>query len=200
MRQATAGALTGEPTAAVPTPLAAPEAGAAACRDFYAKLTSGVTVVTTQGPDGPAGSTASAVTSLSADPPLLVVCLGTGSRTLAAIEARGRFAVNLLRHSQRARAELFADPRAGSAERFASVRHQQVLAVPVLEDGLGWSVCLTEDLRRYGDHCLVVGRLAAVSTAAGRPLLWHQRSFHALADRGATRTARPDHRPPMEDA
>lgn len=197
MRQVTAGALPGELPA--PTPLTAPEVGETACRDYYARLASGVTVVTAHSPVGPVGSTASAVTSLSADPPLLLVCLGTGSRTLAVIEAQGRFAVNLLRESQRARAELFADPRAGSAERFAEVDHRRVLSVPVLEDTLGWSVCLTEDIRRYGDHCLVVGRIAALRTAAGRPLLWHDRSFHTLADQGVALSARPDQRPPLEE-
>ncbi|HET6357779.1 flavin reductase family protein [Streptomyces sp.] len=192
MRQVTAGAPPGKPDA--PVPLATPEVSGTACRDFYARLASGVTVVTVQSPEGPAGSTASAVTSISADPPLLVVCMGTGSRTLAVIKTQGRFAVNLLGQSQRARAEIFADPGVGSAERFAGVDHRRVLAVPVLEDTLGWSVCLTEDIRRYGDHCLVVGRIAAAHTAAGQPLLWHDRSFHTLADGGVALTAAPDHR------
>ncbi|MCS0638371.1 flavin reductase family protein [Streptomyces sp. LP05-1] len=220
MRQVTAGAPPGEPPRATDAPgppgtVAGTEepgapradraadgdgdaAGRAAPRDFYARLASGVTVITAQGQDGPAGSTASAVTSLSADPPLLLVCLGTASRTLTVIEERGRFAVNLLAESQRARAELFADPRAGSAERFAGTDHRRVLAVPVLTDALGWSVCVAEDIRRYGDHCLVVGRIAAAHTAAGRPLLWHDRSFHHLAGRGAARTAPAGARPPLE--
>ncbi|MEV7863153.1 flavin reductase family protein [Streptomyces hirsutus] len=198
MRQATAGPPPGEPHALASVPLTLPEAGQAACRDFYSRLASGVTVVTTRGPDGPVGSTASAVTSLSADPPLLLVCLGTGSRTLAAIEEQGRFAVNLLRQSQRTRAELFADPRAGAAERFAEVDHGTELTVPVLDDTLGWSVCLTEDVRGYGDHCLVVGRIAAVRSAEGRPLLWHDRSFHALADQNVLISAGTDQRPSPE--
>ncbi|GGY01238.1 flavin reductase family protein [Streptomyces djakartensis] len=198
MRQVTTGAPLGDRDDS--DPFTTPQAGEEACLDFYARLASGVTVVTVQGPDGPAGSTVSAVTSLSADPPLLLVCMGTGSRTLSVIETRGRFAVNLLPQSQRARAKLFADPRVGSAERFAGVDHRRVLAVPVLEDTLGWSVCLTEDIRRYGDHCLVVGRIAAVRTAAGRPLLWHGRSFHTLADEGVPLSVAPDHRPPLEEA
>ncbi|MFF3767038.1 flavin reductase family protein [Streptomyces sp. NPDC001922] len=202
MRQATAGAPPGEPDAPTPSDasdaLAVPGVGEASCRDFYARLASGVTVVTAQGPDGPAGSTVSAVTSLSADPPLLLVCLGTGSRTLAVIQEQGWFAVNLLAASQRARAELFADPRAGAAERFAGTGHHQVLGVPVLADTLGWSVCSVEDLRRYGDHGLLVGRIAAAHTAPGAPLLWHDRSFHTLEGRGVPRSAPPAPRPPLE--
>lgn len=111
MRQVTIGAPCGDRDGSAP--FTAPHVGEEACLDFYARLASGVTVVTAQGPDGPAGSTVSAVTSLSADPPLLLACMGTGSRTLSVIGERGRFAVNLLPQSQRARAKLFADP--GSA-------------------------------------------------------------------------------------
>ncbi|GAA3485999.1 flavin reductase family protein [Streptomyces cremeus] len=160
-----------------PSSVAAPELD---CRAFYARMAGGVTVVTAQGPAGPAGSTVSAVTSLSADPPLLLICLGNASRTLAVVEASGRFAVNLLAESQRARAELFADPAVGAAERFAATGHRRELAVPVLADTLGWAVCLVEDVRRYGDHSLVVGRIAAAHTAVGRPLLWHDRAFASL--------------------
>ncbi|MGI5404922.1 flavin reductase family protein [Streptomyces sp. CA-135486] len=199
MRQVIAGASRGEADAA--TPLDEPGAHASDCLDFYAKLASCVSVVTAQGRGGPVGSTVSAVTSLSAAPPLLLVCLGTGSRTLAVIKAQGRFAVNLLHQSQQERAKLFANPQVGSAERFAHQAHRQVLAVPVLEDALAWSVCLSEDIRRYGDHCLVVGRIAAVRTGSGQPLLWHDRRFRTLAEPDRTVPAdwaTPETQPSLE--
>ncbi|MEW1642928.1 MULTISPECIES: flavin reductase family protein [unclassified Streptomyces] len=154
------------------------------CLRLYAKLASGVTVVTTRGGTGPTGMTVSSLTSLSARPPLLLACLRNGSPTLSAIGGQGVFAVNLLRDSQVARATRFADPAAPPAERFREVPLRPVLGAPVFGDALAWSVCLVEDIRRYGDHSAVVGRVAAVRVAAGRPLLWHDRRFGSLSGAG----------------
>ncbi|MET9159614.1 flavin reductase family protein [Streptomyces parvulus] len=159
-----------------------PGPDATRCLALYAKLAAGVTVVTARGPDGPLGMTVSAVTSLSARPPLLLACLRDGSRTLAAVRAGRAFAVHLLRAEQQDLAGRFASPAATAAERFAGTDTRQVLGVPVLAGSLAWSVCLTEDVRRYGDHHLVVGRVAAVHVGAGRPLLWHDRRFGTLTD------------------
>lgn len=154
------------------------------CLRLYAKLAAGVTVITTQGGAGPAGMTVSSLTSLSARPPLLLACLRNGSHTLSAIRGRRVFAVNLLRDNQSSRAARFADPAASSAERFRGIPLRPVLGAPVFGDALGWSVCLVEDIRRYGDHSAVVGRVAAVQVASGRPLLWHDRRFGSLSGAG----------------
>ncbi|MEU4051165.1 flavin reductase family protein [Streptomyces olivaceus] len=170
--------------AAAPPPVEAlheePGPDGARCLGLYAKLAAGVAVVTARGDDGPLGMTVSAVTSLSARPPLLLACLRDGSRTLAAVRARRTFAVHLLREEQQDLAGRFASPTTTAAERFAGTDTRQILGVPVLAGSLAWSVCLTEDVRRYGDHHLVVGRVAAVHVGAGRPLLWHDRRFGSL--------------------
>jgi flavin reductase (DIM6/NTAB) family NADH-FMN oxidoreductase RutF len=157
-----------------------PGPDATRCLEMYAKLAAGVTVVTARGEDGPLGMTVSAVTSLSARPPLLLACLRDGSRTLEAIRAGGAFAVHLLRAEQRALAGRFADPRATAAERFAGTDTREVLGVPVFSGALAWSVCLVADVRRYGDHHVAVGRVAAVHVGGGRPLLWHDRRFASV--------------------
>ncbi|MEG3628045.1 flavin reductase family protein [Streptomyces poriticola] len=157
-----------------------PGPGAAGCLALYAKLAAGVTVVTACGDDGPLGMTVSAVTSLSARPPLLLACLRHGSRTLAAVRARRAFAVHLLRDEQQELAARFASPTTPASGRFAGTDLRAVLGVPVLAGTLAWAVCLTEDVRRYGDHQLVVGRVAAVHVGGGRPLLWHDRRFRSL--------------------
>ncbi|GGT18399.1 flavin reductase family protein [Streptomyces purpureus] len=172
---------------AIPSPperlLAEPGPDTARCLGLYAQLVAGVSVVTAQGPAGPTGMTVSALTSLSARPPLLLACLRSGSRTLEVIRAQGAFAVHLLRQEQRERAARFADPAASSAERFAGTPVRAVLGVPVFDDALAWSVCLVEDIRRYGDHHTVVGRVAAVQVGTGAPLLWHNRRFGSVAAR-----------------
>src|ERR1700741_2213166 len=71
-------------------------------RDAMGHFATGVTVVTSVGADGePVGTTANAVSSLSLEPPLVLVCFDLKSETLAAIRAHGAFAVNVLGHRQR---------------------------------------------------------------------------------------------------
>jgi flavin reductase (DIM6/NTAB) family NADH-FMN oxidoreductase RutF len=159
-----------------------PGPGTTRCLHLYAKLAAGVTVVTARGEDGPLGMTVSAVTSLSARPPLLLACLRDGSRTLAAIRAHGAFAVHLLREEQHDLAVRFASPATTASQRFAGTDPRRILGVPVLAGTLAWSVCLLDDVRRYGDHHIVVGRVAAVHVGGGRPLLWHDRRFRSLTE------------------
>src|SRR5215813_11694426 len=85
-----------------------PGLSAAACLRLYRKLAAGVAVVTSYGSDGPVGLTASSLTSVSLRPPILLLCLTSGSRTLSAIRTQRAFAVHLLRDDQDARARSFA--------------------------------------------------------------------------------------------
>jgi flavin reductase (DIM6/NTAB) family NADH-FMN oxidoreductase RutF len=119
---------------------------------------------------------------VSLRPPILLLCLTSGSRTLSAIRAQRAFAVHLLREDQHTRAQTFADPRVPPGSRFADHEYQDVLGVPLLTDALAWSICFVEDVRGYGDHHVVVGRVVAAHVRSGRPLLWHDRSFARLAD------------------
>ena len=71
-------------------------------------LPTGVTVVSANGPDGPAGATANAVCSLSIEPMLMLACLDRGSRTLLAVQAANRFGVSVLHAGQEEIARAFA--------------------------------------------------------------------------------------------
>jgi len=146
--------------------------GRSACLNLYRRLASGVSVVTALGEDGMTGLTASSVTSVSLEPPLLLVSITHGSRTLAAIRARRAFAVHLLRSDQQELAGHFAG-RPGANE----PDHRIVLGAPVLPDALAWSVCLLEAEHEYGDHTLVIGAVAAAQVGIGRPLVWHDRAY-----------------------
>lgn len=86
--------------------------------DFVAAMglaATGVSVVTTDGPAGRFGLTVSAVSSVSAEPPLVLVCINRKSPAMAAVEANGVFAVNLLSAAHRAYAETFSGARARAA-------------------------------------------------------------------------------------
>src|SRR5215471_12694316 len=79
-----------------------PQVSPAQLRDAMGHFVTGVTVVTSIGADGaPVGTTANAVTSLSLEPPLVLVCFDLKSATLTAIRGHGAFAVNVLGHRQR---------------------------------------------------------------------------------------------------
>src|SRR5690242_5451774 len=100
------------------------EVPAAEFRDAMGYFATGVSVVTSVGADGtPVGTTANAVTSLSLDPPLILVCFDLGSLTLRAIQEHGAFAVNVLAAGQKHLSAGFA--RRGLAAAWDHVRHHR---------------------------------------------------------------------------
>ena len=128
------------------------------------QFATGVTVITSIGADGrPVGTTASAVTSLSLDPPLVLACFDLDSVTLRAIRGHGAFVVNVLGATQRQLSANFA--RRGLAAAWDGVRHRHgVTGSPRLEDVLAVMECTVEHRLPGGDHEIVVGRVRHVET------------------------------------
>ena len=149
-------------------------------RDTLGRFPTGVAVVTAMGPDGPAGLTTNAFTSLSLDPPLVLVCFDRASRTLPVVREAGRFAVNVLRAGQEDLARLFAG-KAPHTEKFDAVTHSVDHGAPVLDDALAWLVCDVEALHPGGDHEIGVGEVTALgSDPDGEPLVFIDGRFRAL--------------------
>jgi flavin reductase (DIM6/NTAB) family NADH-FMN oxidoreductase RutF len=142
---------------------------------------SGVTVVTSAGPNGPSGLTASAVCSLSLDPVLMVVCIDTGSRTLEAIRGSGRLAVNVLARHQQALAATFAS-KAPEAAKFAGVGHSDVDGVPVLAGVVAWLTGQVRELLPGGDHVIGVAEVESVGAPGGEPLVYFRGAYHTLTE------------------
>jgi flavin reductase (DIM6/NTAB) family NADH-FMN oxidoreductase RutF len=143
-----------------------------AFRDTVGAFPTGVTIVTARGADGPAGLTTNAFTSVSLDPPLILVCFDNTSRTLPVVREAGRFAVNILRAGQEDLAALFAS-KAMAAEKFADVTHTEDHGVPVLDDALAWLVCDVHELLPGGDHTIGIGAVTALGRAPdGDPLVF----------------------------
>ncbi|MEJ3745748.1 flavin reductase family protein [Actinomycetes bacterium KLBMP 9797] len=141
----------------------------------------GVAVVTSAADGRPVGCTVTAVASVSADPPLLLVSLATKSRTLAAIARTGRFALCVLSTAQRDLARTFAtgDP----VGRFAGVPFDWVFGVPVLRAATAGAVCAIHSRLPVADHVLVVGAPAwHVPDPSGAPVIWYQRGLWKLCD------------------
>jgi flavin reductase (DIM6/NTAB) family NADH-FMN oxidoreductase RutF len=137
-----------------------------------------VAIVTCHGADGPAGLTTNAVTSLSLDPLLVLVCFDNGSRTLPVVRESRRFAVNVLRAGQEELAAMFASKRM-PAEKFESVTHTVAHGVPVLDDALAWIACDLVELLPGGDHTIGIGSVIEGAAFEGDPLVFFRGSYAA---------------------
>ncbi|WP_331728511.1 flavin reductase family protein [Streptomyces sp. NBC_00158] len=162
---------TGTATAAV---------GAAEFRDAMAHLAAPVTVVTTLDAAGRRwGFTASAVTSVSMEPPLLLVGIGRESSCHLALTTADEFVVNLLGEEHRATARVFATR---DTDRFAAAGGFDAWpgsGLPYLPGATAAFRCRRADVVPAGDHDLVLGELLEIRTGpSGAPLVWYQRAFH----------------------
>jgi flavin reductase (DIM6/NTAB) family NADH-FMN oxidoreductase RutF len=152
-------------------------------RDLMAAWPTGVSVVTSAASGRPIGCTVTALASVSAQPPLLLVSLADTGRTLAAVRRHHRFGVCVLSGAQRHLGRAFAggDP----AQRFARVAYDWVAGVPVLRDAATAVVCAVSELIPVADHVLVVGRpLWQARNPAASPAIWFQRSYWDLCRPG----------------
>jgi flavin reductase (DIM6/NTAB) family NADH-FMN oxidoreductase RutF len=152
-------------------------------RHAMGHFATGVTVITSLDADGrPVGTTASAVSSLSLDPPLVLACFDLGSLTLRAIRGHRAFVVNVLGAAQRHLSANFA--RRGLAAAWDEVRHRHgPTGSPRIEGVLAVMECTVEHCLPGGDHEIVVGRVRHVETSAGpaAPLVYFRGGYASLS-------------------
>jgi flavin reductase (DIM6/NTAB) family NADH-FMN oxidoreductase RutF len=148
-------------------------------RHVLAHFASGVTVITTTDADNrPGGLTASAFTSVSLDPPLVLVCVDHKSQTYPALLERGRFAVNILRVEQQDISRRFAS---STLDKFDTVRYRiSDLGVPLLDGALATLECTTVNTHVEGDHTIFVGLVERAGTTDGAPLLYYRGKYDRL--------------------
>jgi flavin reductase ActVB len=147
--------------------------------DVMASFPSGVAIVTTLAADGaPRGLTTTAVCSVSADPPTVLVCVDIGSRTLDALRATRRFVVNFIGEGRSELCLLFASK---AEDKFAQVAWRPTAdGIPLLhEDVLAWAECSTLHELVVGDHVLLVASVedGGVEPAREPPLMYYRRSW-----------------------
>ncbi|MFJ4624716.1 flavin reductase family protein [Streptomyces sp. NPDC088812] len=151
-------------------------------RSVFRRHAAGVAVITASGGTGPVGFTATSLTSVSAQPPLLSFGVGTGASSWPALSEADHVGVHILGEHQQELAATFA--RSG-ADRFGAPTAWQEgpEGVPVLDDVLAWLVCRVVARVPAGDHRIVLAEVVHGDPAgAGRPLLYHQGRFTALRD------------------
>jgi len=158
--------------------------GADDFRRVLGHFASGVTVVTTWDTTGqPAGLTASSVASVSLDPPLVLVCVAHTAQSYQALQAHGRFAINILHLDHEQIARRFASST-GGAEKFEGTGYRPgVMGLPILKDALAEIECTTVHVYPAGDHTIFVGQVEAADSRGDlgfEPLLYYRGTFHRL--------------------
>jgi len=149
-------------------------------RDALGCFATGVTVVTCLDPDGkPAGLTVNSFTSVSLDPPLLLVCLAKSALSTAALIEAEHFAVNVLQTGQRPASIRFSTR---DEDRFGTTRWSCGEAgAPILEESLGVFECDRHAVHEAGDHHILVGQVVKASFDARLdPLLYFRGSYRRL--------------------
>lgn len=150
-------------------------------RAAMARFASGVTVVTTQSQDGRnVGFTASAFSSLSLDPPLVLVCLERRAECFDAFMAASRFAVSILASGQSEIAITFATR---GADKFANLDVQagSLSGLPLIRAALAQIECRMHERLEGGDHVILVGEVMSAKVSDAPPLLHYNRSFGAFS-------------------
>ncbi len=148
-------------------------------RRILGKFATGVTVASTKIGDETWGMTANAVTSLSLDPPLVILCIQKEGQSHAKFEEGGCFALNILSAEQQDISDRFAfkGPKDFSGLETSTAE----TGAPILKDALGWVDCKLKEILPGGDHDVFVGEIVAGGAGeGGAPLLYFSGKYAKL--------------------
>ena len=149
-------------------------------RNAMGLFATGVTIITTKDATGkPFGLTANAFSSLSLDPPMLLICVDKGVDCYNCFEESKVFAVNFLSAAQEELSTRFATK---GIEKFAGLSYSLgELGVALLEGALAHFECAVAHAYEGGDHTIYVGEIQRLVTVPGDPLLFYQGKYRSLA-------------------
>lgn len=150
-----------------------------ALRSAFGAFATGVTVITTRQADGiPRGFTANSFTSVSLDPPLLLVCLAKSAHSCEVFAEARHFAVNVLSEAQKGISGLFASRAPDKFEQCAwSPGHADM---PLLTGALAQFTCVRHKLVDAGDHLILIGRVEDFATGEGQPLGYFRGNYFSI--------------------
>jgi len=165
-------------------PVGRPPLDPDAFRKIIGHFATGVTVVTTRVDDLDHAMTASAFTSVSLEPLMVLVCVDKEARFHDAVEESGTWAVSLLEAGGRLAAQWFATkgrPLLGQLDRYPHHRGP-VTGAAVLDVSLAWLECRTSALHEGGDHDIVVGEVVNMGLGASGavPLVYYRGGYREL--------------------
>lgn len=154
-------------------------------RQVLGRFASGVTVVTVRKADGSAhGMTASAFSSVSLEPPLVLVCIAKKALTHNLVQETGKFAINILAADQQPVSDHFAGRRPEGVQPFDGIPYRaEVTGAPIIEGALAYTDCTLYAAHDAGDHTIFVGKVerAGVQDLEAKPLLYWAGGYRALA-------------------
>ena len=149
-------------------------------RDVIGRFASGVTVISTRRDGTDLGTTASAVSSLSMEPPMLLICMNRTSETGQAIHETGLFVVNILSEAQADIAKRFATK---APNKFEGVEVERGLEdLPLLGNALGYLECRVAETATGGTHTVFLSTVERASAIEGSPLTYYRGSFGRFED------------------
>lgn len=152
-------------------------------RDLMSRWASGITVITSQHEGRPHGMTANSFSSLSLNPPLVLVCVGKGKLTHSLVYEHRAFGIHILDSTMQELSDRCAGFRGEDAHWLDDVpSHREVTGAPILNDSLGWMDCTLREALDGGDHTIFIGEIQAAGSREGEPLLWFRRGYHTLKE------------------
>lgn len=154
-------------------------------RQVLGSFATGVTVVTTSAGEHGYGMTANSFSSVSLDPPLVLVCAIAGTEGSEVIARNGKFAVNILAADQEPISRFFASKdRPRGADAFRDVSHKiGVTGCPILDGVAGHLDCTLVASHDAGDHVIFIGEVQALDVAPEtQPLLFHGGGYRLLQE------------------
>ena len=148
-------------------------------------VASSVTVVTTDGPAGRAGATVSAFSSVSADPPAVLVCLYAGSRIATFVKKNNVFCVNVLSECSTDIADRFAGRHdEWISDRFSGIKSFGAPGTAPVIAGATAFLCDVQQIMRSGSHLIFVGHVKKVLDGVAAPLTYREGVYHRVVPHG----------------
>lgn len=147
-------------------------------RDALGRFATGVTVVTTEGPDGPVGVTANSFAAVSLNPPLILWAPAKSSRRCRAFAEARTFAVHVLAADQIELCRHFTQPDDHFTGLSTAVSPE---GTPLIEGTLARFECSTDTTHDAGDHVIVIGRVLRARFRPGAPLVFSQGGYGGFA-------------------
>jgi flavin reductase len=156
-------------------------------REAMSRLGAAVNIITTAAAAGDLGFTASAVCSVTDDPPTLLLCMNRNSKLNAAFKAAGILCVNVLSHEQEALSPLFASSDMPMAARFAQAGWTRLATgAPVLNGAAASFDCKIDQITEVGTHSVFFCAVQAIRLgSASTGLIYHGRAYHKITGNAA---------------
>jgi flavin reductase (DIM6/NTAB) family NADH-FMN oxidoreductase RutF len=148
----------------------------------------GVTIITLDLEGEVHGMTANAFSSVSLDPPLLLVCVDHAARTHAHLHAKKRFGVNILAEHQRVISDYYARPvhTHERAQEEAGARFDRTeQGTPILHGALAYLECRLQSAQEAGDHTIFIAEVEDVVVRQGEPLLFFRGKYRKVGEQVA---------------